>query len=620
MRISTLMSLWFMMTTLQYGMVIDAGSSHTGMYVYKWSGEKTPHATEGTGIVTEFDHCKTKGGIAAQGYDDPKSIAAYLDVCFTQLMKRLSKLTASSSQSTVPVFFAATAGMRVLNATDSVKTANILKSVHHYVSTYALDTKTHPGLKAMVASSELVSIISGVHEGFYSWVGANYLTGTLLPAKDRPTLPWLMETKYNMSKVKESVATSAVLDLGGASTQIAFEIIENATNSTRDRSQRHSSTHTEEDARSIDFNDIRSDDILPDPSIINVKLYDKNYSVKALSNLCFGMDQARVRHHFMLLQETATSSSNQIDPSVTMTDPCMPTNSRFSISGDKLTPNPCLDASLNWRWKSVDASKTYNFIGSSDDSKCQKRINDMLDWSTCNNKFRTCFRFDPSKSQVTSSKKIIAISGFYYSASILPLNDDSSISQALFESEAVRLCNSDLNDVLSFSPKVEKDYAKEYCFKVKFVDRLLTHTYRIHGEKFSDIVFTNKINQKSFGWTLGLMINATNILASGTTETSMISAVVFILICVNAIIVILLAFGLLYKAMKEMKKQQNQYSNRVSPDMQSQEKGGINLKDINEPLKEDPHETSPSPTSQSSRSPLDQSHSSSVKGEDVVWR
>ena len=41
----------------QYGIVLDAGSSHTAMYVYKWPADKQ----NDTGIVTQHDECHVKG-------------------------------------------------------------------------------------------------------------------------------------------------------------------------------------------------------------------------------------------------------------------------------------------------------------------------------------------------------------------------------------------------------------------------------------------------------------------------------------------------------------------------------------------------------------------------------
>lgn len=41
----------------QYGVVLDAGSSHTSMYIYKWPADKQ----NDTGIVTQHSECHVKG-------------------------------------------------------------------------------------------------------------------------------------------------------------------------------------------------------------------------------------------------------------------------------------------------------------------------------------------------------------------------------------------------------------------------------------------------------------------------------------------------------------------------------------------------------------------------------
>lgn len=41
----------------QYGIVLDAGSSHTSMFVYKWPADKE----NGTGIVSQHSSCHVPG-------------------------------------------------------------------------------------------------------------------------------------------------------------------------------------------------------------------------------------------------------------------------------------------------------------------------------------------------------------------------------------------------------------------------------------------------------------------------------------------------------------------------------------------------------------------------------
>lgn len=42
---------------LQYGIVLDAGSSHTSLFIYKWPADKE----NGTGVVTQHSECHAEG-------------------------------------------------------------------------------------------------------------------------------------------------------------------------------------------------------------------------------------------------------------------------------------------------------------------------------------------------------------------------------------------------------------------------------------------------------------------------------------------------------------------------------------------------------------------------------
>ena len=45
----------------QYGIVLDAGSSHTNLYIYKWPAEKE----NDTGVVQQLEECQVKGKTGA---------------------------------------------------------------------------------------------------------------------------------------------------------------------------------------------------------------------------------------------------------------------------------------------------------------------------------------------------------------------------------------------------------------------------------------------------------------------------------------------------------------------------------------------------------------------------
>lgn len=48
--------------SLQYGIVLDAGSSHTALYTYRWPADKL----NGTGVVAQHSECHVKGQRASE--------------------------------------------------------------------------------------------------------------------------------------------------------------------------------------------------------------------------------------------------------------------------------------------------------------------------------------------------------------------------------------------------------------------------------------------------------------------------------------------------------------------------------------------------------------------------
>lgn len=46
--------------------MLDAGSSHTNLYIYKWPAEKE----NDTGVVTQIEECKVKGKMKKKGPGD----------------------------------------------------------------------------------------------------------------------------------------------------------------------------------------------------------------------------------------------------------------------------------------------------------------------------------------------------------------------------------------------------------------------------------------------------------------------------------------------------------------------------------------------------------------------
>nr|XP_020454980.1 ectonucleoside triphosphate diphosphohydrolase 2-like [Monopterus albus] len=173
-----------------YGIVLDAGSSHTSMYIYKWPANKQ----NGTGIVTQHSECKAKGGGISSYAGVHGGAARSLEACLEQAMSDIPK----SRQHQTPLYLGATAGMRLLRLVNATESDRVLKEVEDKLRSYPFALRK-------------AAILTGQEEGVYGWVTVNYLHENFV--KYGFVGRWLNPSKE----------TIGALDLGGASTQITFE-------------------------------------------------------------------------------------------------------------------------------------------------------------------------------------------------------------------------------------------------------------------------------------------------------------------------------------------------------------------------------------------------------------
>ncbi|XP_009991970.1 PREDICTED: ectonucleoside triphosphate diphosphohydrolase 8-like [Chaetura pelagica] len=91
----------------KYGLVFDAGSTHTTLYVYQWPGDKE----NGTGIVSQVEACTVPGPGISSYADDPAGAGASLKPCLDKAME----IIPAEQQQETPTYLGATAGMRLLS-------------------------------------------------------------------------------------------------------------------------------------------------------------------------------------------------------------------------------------------------------------------------------------------------------------------------------------------------------------------------------------------------------------------------------------------------------------------------------------------------------------------------
>ena len=126
--------------------------------------------------------------------DNPEGVFEYLE----PLLEHARSQIPPSLQSETPLFLLATAGMRLLTP---VQQARVLSAACTYLrgaSIFRIDDESKDG-----PCGSSVQIITGEEEGLYGWIAVNYLMDGFSGKDDKTTYGFL--------------------DMGGASTQIAFE-------------------------------------------------------------------------------------------------------------------------------------------------------------------------------------------------------------------------------------------------------------------------------------------------------------------------------------------------------------------------------------------------------------
>ncbi|XP_059721265.1 ectonucleoside triphosphate diphosphohydrolase 2 isoform X3 [Haemorhous mexicanus] len=174
----------------KYGIVLDAGSSHTAMFIYKWPADKE----NDTGVVSEHSMCDVEGPGISSYSSNPLAAGTSLEHCLNQALRDVPK----EKHAGTPLYLGATAGMRLLNIADPQASDTVLRVVAATLKTYPFDFR---GAK----------ILSGEEEGVFGWVTANYLLENFIKRG------WLGEWIQPQKK------TMGAMDFGGASTQITFE-------------------------------------------------------------------------------------------------------------------------------------------------------------------------------------------------------------------------------------------------------------------------------------------------------------------------------------------------------------------------------------------------------------
>ncbi|XP_072258997.1 ectonucleoside triphosphate diphosphohydrolase 4 [Pyxicephalus adspersus] len=197
---------------LNYGVVVDCGSSGSRIFVYCWPRHNgNPHDLLDIKQMRDQNRktvvMKIKPGISELATTPEKAsdyISPLINFAASHIPREKHKET--------PLYILCTAGLRIL--TESQQEA-ILEDLR-------TDIPVHYDF---LFSDSHAEVISGKQEGVYAWIGINFVLGRFDHLDDEDEA--LVEVNVPGSEHKDAIVrkrTVGILDMGGVSTQIAYEV------------------------------------------------------------------------------------------------------------------------------------------------------------------------------------------------------------------------------------------------------------------------------------------------------------------------------------------------------------------------------------------------------------
>jgi len=170
--------------------IIDAGSSGSRARIYRWLSDSPEEASE-----SGLPNIRHVGDIRSESYVSYyANNRTLLEEHLASLIRGAQKHVPQQLHQQSPIYFMATAGMRLLLEKEGYDMIEAIRDI--------LSNKSISPFRFL--SRENARILSGEEEGVFAWIAVNYLSDVF---------------KTKGVKANE---TYGILELGGASTQIAF--------------------------------------------------------------------------------------------------------------------------------------------------------------------------------------------------------------------------------------------------------------------------------------------------------------------------------------------------------------------------------------------------------------
>ncbi|KAM9207612.1 ectonucleoside triphosphate diphosphohydrolase 8 isoform 2-T2 [Dugong dugon] len=392
----------------KFGIVFDAGSSHTSLFVYKWPADKENN----TGVVSQALACQVEGpgppfpprpafqpgspgawpqsSVSGPGISSYTSNPALAGESLRGCLEEALALIPEAQHWETPTFLGATAGMRLLSQKNGSQAERIFAEVAGVLRQAPVDFRS-------------AALLTGLEEGAFAWITINYALGMLLTISFVPGGP--------------------ILD---PSTQASF------------------------------------------------LLYGSSYNIYTHSYLCFGRDQVLSRLLARLVQGS---------PSGLVRHPCYHSGYQATLPLAPLFESPCVGTSAP-----AGTAQNLTIEGTGNPGACVSAIRELFNFSSCEGRADCAFDgvYQPP------------VRGQFY-----PLD---TVNATVWE-----FCLRPWK-LVEISYPEQAPWLRDYCASGLYILTLLLEGYGFSEETWPSIKFLMQAGGTEIGWTLGYMLNLTNMI------------------------------------------------------------------------------------------------------------
>ncbi|KAM7540324.1 hypothetical protein Aperf_G00000028810 [Anoplocephala perfoliata] len=454
-----------------YTLLIDAGSTSSKLTVFKW--KDWPFIKNG--YVVEVDTTKVSPGISEYN-DNPDGAYNALE---PRIKAQANDWIPARSRPSTRIFLAATAGMRLLTLKNPLQSEAIMETLQLSLP--------RTGLLLVNPYSD-VRIMSGRDEGVYAWITTNYLLGKFGTRGVPPA---------------DEVNTVGALDLGGASTQIAFI------------PKDHGAA----------------------PHTAPRKLFGKSYMIYSYSYLCYGKSAAENRIWAEILANETTFASS-ID------NPCLPKDYTLSKNTSTIFEWPCVSSEYAQELmgsvltKPAAIPEKITFKGTGDPDKCREIVDGIFPVKSCTQS--PCMFNNVYRPELRGN--FIAFAGFSYSAKFFGFSN-KTITRQEYRDTVDSFCRKSWTEISS-APGFDS-FSYIYCFDGIYIEALLANYGFQTSESWKSLTFTGKINGASVSWAMGYTIDASGMIESASPKINLgfaafVASIVILSVISVALVVILI--------------------------------------------------------------------------------